>query len=57
MARYRIIARPDPNRDQAYKGYLIRKMLTGGFVIVKDQTTIGYADTMDQAKSTVDILT
>lgn len=40
----------------AYRGYLITKLLTGNFAVSKDGYHISYALSVDDAKTTIDLL-
>jgi len=47
---------PNGVTEMAYKGYLIKNILSGGVAISKDGHHIAYAQNATDAKSTIDLL-
>lgn len=46
-----------PIGDHAYKGYLIHKLFAAGYAISKNGAHIAYANSLDDARNTIDQLT
>jgi len=61
--RYNIARARDENArldwqrtQQAHRGYLIMRLLTGGFSVSRDGSHICYAESVEAARATIDAL-